>query len=159
MSFQRVTKFKSWVIGSIVSDTGSEYLFGFDPEKGLKWLERSGIEYSPLDEVWRDAENYIRNAGVMGQTITSAPSVDLSEISENYEEADMAVVMADSHSDERPKTVTRSVAGDTDFAVAQPGDPRIVGDTSPGRDVADDDIAAQATAFLQNLGEEDYESE
>lgn len=148
--FKRVTTTKTWVIGSLESDTGSEYLFGFDPTKGLVWLERSGVEYGPADDAWRHAETYLRRstAGVE----SSAPVEQLGV------EDDYAIPVSVGALTERPKTVTRSVSGMVDYETTgpRPGDPRIVGDLSgEGMDLSEDDIAAQATQFLAALGEEE----
>ena len=150
--FQRVSALKQWVIGSLESDTGSEYLFGFDPEQGLMWLERPGHEYSSSDLIWKQAESYIRTSALMG----NGPIELLPEYDEDEQSYTVPVAVS-SNGDERPKTVTKSVMGtpSRDFLVPQPGDPRIVGDLSvEGEDYSEDDIAAQAAEFLMNLGEE-----
>lgn len=151
--FQRVSALRHWVIGSLVSDTGSEFLFGYDPDQGLMWLERYGHEYSSSDALWKQAEAFIAQS--QGQTgpqghygldgLTGREPVSVS-------------------AGAPPKTVTRtpvqvhqSVAGDGwDDPYPMEGDPRIVGDMgSSGKDVPDEDIAAQAAQFLMEGGFDD----
>lgn len=148
MSFQQVSQLRNWIIGSLKSETGSEYLFGYDPELGLMWLERPGHEYSSSDQVWKEAEKYIRTSSLV------APAVE-----EWKEEQPPTAEVTMASTDGRPKTVTKSVAGGVDSDLPQPGDHRIVGDLEPAGpndvDYGDEDIAGQAAEFLKNLGEEE----
>lgn len=158
MAFQRVSTLKQWMIGSIESDVGSEYLFGFDPAAGLMWLERAGVEYGPQDADWARADAFIRQSSLgvasVGDLMSEgAPPTDPEE--------QYVVQMASS--EERPRTVTKSVMGApgiSDDSLPRTGDPRIVGDfSSDGTDYSEDDIAAQAAEFLLNLGEGSHDGE
>lgn len=127
------------MLGSLVSDTGSEYLFGYDPTRGLMWLERPGHTYSASDPVWRQAEQFI--AGSREQEPEPAPHV--------HPDRARAVT----RSAVQPQQVQRS--GDDEWEDPYPmdGDPRIVGDMSTtGRDIPDDDISYQAEQFLLQTG-------
>lgn len=126
MTFQKLKKYTSWTIGSIVSDTGSEYLYGYDPTDGLMWLERSGVEYTPSDKVWKEAERFIQAGGAEPE-VSMPATLDVSE--------------------QRP-TVHRSVASSIDADMGTPIHGEVVGDIRPGRDVSDDDIASFAERFL-----------
>lgn len=142
--FQRVTKTTTLVVGSLESNTGSEFLFGWDPAIGLKWLERTGHEYGPGDSEWRAAEGFLRGA--------DAPAAQPVPVEETV------VAGAITRSVAQPQTVQRSVAADGwEDPYPMEGDLRIVGDTSTsGRDVPDEDIAAQAAQFLMmDRGEEE----
>lgn len=145
--FERVVAQKQWVIGSLESDTGSEYLFGYDPKQGLMWLERPGHEYASSDPVWVEAEGFIaERLGMAAPVPAFVPQVE----AERPETVTRSAVATPS------PTVTRSVAVDGwEDPYPMEGDPRIVGDHSTsGVDYSDDDIAAQAEQFLQGLGEE-----
>lgn len=155
--FRKASAHKKWVIGSLESDTGSEYLFGFDPEKTLMWLERPGHKYTSSDKVWGEAEAYIRASALGGSGPVTITSED-PDTGEQYVEEQATVQVAAASSDERPKRVTRSVMGSPegfgDYGKIKPGDPRIVGDFSEdGVDYSDDNVAAQAAEFLANLGD------
>lgn len=142
-TFQRITKLNTLITGSLVTTTGSEYLFGFDASRGLKWLERHGFEYGPSDEVWAEAEQLIRI-----QAANQSRAIDPID---RVPEEETAVQVRASENEARPKTVSRSVAAG-EYALPQVNDPRIVGDTSTeGRDIPDDDISSQAEAFLRGL--------
>jgi hypothetical protein len=153
--FQRVSALKRWVIGSLVSDTGSEFLFGFDPAQGLMWLERPGHEYSSADPVWNQAEAYIRTSGVAVEDPTYSEREDHQAVL--FE----AASIQESSGEERPRTVTRSTTSvgiESGLPVSE--DPRIVEPLSDAgnMEASDEDIAVQAAQFLANLGEE-YDGE
>ena len=156
--FQQVSKLKSMVIGSLSSDTGSEYLFGYDSRDGLMWMERTGVQYSPADPVWAEAEEYIRQVGIpLAPLDTPLGEEPLGMADGPWENP--RVEVATSASTDRPKKVTKSVVGGGgEFAPPRPGDHRIVGDLEPGSEgdveYGDEDIASQASEFLRNLGEE-----
>jgi hypothetical protein len=138
--FQRVSKTKTLIVGSLESETGSEFLFGYNPQKGLEWLERHGQQFTALDPEWREAESFIAKSSQPAPAPATPVHVETPEMVEAI----------------RPQTVSRSAASEGwDDPYPMEGDSRIVGDLSEdGIDVADDDIAAQAAQFLANLGEE-----
>jgi len=143
--FTRVNRLKEWVIGSLVSETGSEFLFGYDPADGLVWLERSGVEYGPSDKVWGEAERTLRGASVTGRNDVADELPGDPEDQYVIQEVSVASV-------DRPKTVTRSVAGGGEMGIPSSyGDERIVGDFGAGEEYEDDEIAAQASAYLEAL--------
>lgn len=139
-NFQRVTTLSRWVLGSLVSETGSEYLFGYDPSQGLMWLERPGHKYSASDPVWKQAEQFISSREQGAQPPEAVPHV--------HEDRPRAVTRSAA-----PQQVQRSVDDDWEDPYPMDGDPRVVGDMSTtGRDIPDDDIAQQAEQFLLQTG-------
>jgi hypothetical protein len=145
--FQRVSKTKTLVVGSLESDTGSEFLFGYDPARGLKWLERHGKEYSAADPEWAEAEAFI-----LGVTDPEAEAIEAP-----VEKESVSVGGSITRNAAPPQQqVHRSVAVEGwEDPYPQEGDPRIVESPEGGGDldVADDDIAAQAAQFLMGMGE------
>lgn len=152
MAFTKMTRMKSWVLGSLVSDTGSEYLFGFDPEAGLMWLERQGVEYHAEDPIWHEAEAHIRGGTL---TVASVKQMMSEGVASTAPEDQYVVPERPSMAEEmgRPKTVTRSVAAAGEMGIASSGFER-VGDFGEGQEFEDDEISAQAEMWLQTLEDE-----
>ena len=151
--FTKVNRLKNWVIGSLVSETGSEYLFGFDPSDGLMWLERAGIEYSPLDPVWTEAEGTVRASMVTTASSMASPARLMEEdvIEDQYVIPDVTDGVGE------PKKVHRSIAAYDEMGLPAEysyADDRIVGDFGEGEEYDDEEISAQAEAYLRELEEE-----
>lgn len=169
--FTKVGTLSKWTIGSIVSDTGSEYSFGFNPsdEEGLLWLERSGVSYTPADSEWREARRFIRaSLNLQGQEQAPVNIPQVQVVGPVIDEAlvpqipdgimgvpptpSVQVDHGHSHGlsdDSRPKTVSRS-ASSSIAPILPPGsgDSRIVGDVSSGgTDIPDDAIAERAASL------------
>src|SRR4051812_41651911 len=115
MAFRKLTNVSALITGSIESDTGSQYLFGYREDAGLQWLERTGIEYSPADPEWRLAEGFveIQMSGAPAKTAKVPVASAQDDWDEDLESA--AVQMGTPATSSRPSRVTRSVAGDYDM--------------------------------------------
>lgn len=141
--FRRISKTSSFVTGSLESETGSEYLFGFSEADGLMWLERKGLQYSASDKEWGKADAFLR-----------------SSLSSEFFDADGAGDEAlEIEVQERPTTIRRSSVA-SDYDMGSPLTPAMVGMGS--RSIDDDDLAGRAMQFLSgNINEfaepDDYE--
>lgn len=141
--FRRISKTSSFVTGSLESETGSEYLFGYSDADGLMWLERKGKQYSASDKEWRKADAFLRSS-------LSSESIDVDgagDVDEAYEVEE-----------QRPATVRRSAAVEYEMGTPQLTS-SMVGMGS--RNIDDDDLVGRAIAFLSDINGfsdvEDYE--
>lgn len=133
--FRRISKTSSFITGSIESETGSEYLFGYSADEGLMWLERKGKQYSASDGEWGRADAFLRSS--LSSTVADGAGDAGFEVEE-----------------QRPTSVRRSVAS-VDYDMGIPT-------ASGGRGIDDDDLAGRAMAFLSGDTDgfpepEDYE--
>lgn len=156
-TFRKVTHLKTQIIGNVESDTGSEYLFGFDPEDGLQWLARSGVEYTPADKAWREADSYIRRSLGHQQSHQAEAVEEVSPRGEDsgphtgvdalaaFEEVGVPITG-------KKGTVSKTVS--TDYSMGTPARGQqfeAVGSMGAGEEYDDDEIADNAAALFATL--------